>query len=72
MKWGFIICLIWGLWSCTLPTEESMDCTRMVRCTLFTCSGEAFSIIEVEACEAERFEQGCCPVLPEVTCRCEL
>jgi len=69
MKWVLILAFALSIISCTTSADE-LDCTRMVTCSLISCDGSVFGSVEVEACHTDRFENGCCPVLEEVTCRC--
>jgi hypothetical protein len=71
MKWIFLLMLTLGFLACTTTeTQEVLDCNRMVTCTLVGCDGEFFGSVEVPACDADRFENGCCEPLPEITCNC--
>ena len=72
---GFILILLCAITfaSCTNSQGTDInDCTRMVTCTLVGCDGENFGRVEVPACEAERFERGCCEPRPNITCNCDI
>ena len=73
MKWGLLLLLAFSFAACSTATEtaqEILDCDRLVTCTLVGCDGEIFGSVDVAACDADLFENGCCEPLPEITCNC--